>query len=208
MTFLPVSKTSLDWCAGKRRARHTPPPGVRYPGSNWDLATAGSLPSNRSENMGHYTELFFAAEVDLEAAHAIQEFLGLTAEQFETDYLPPHRFFTLPGAGRLLVGWSAYSSGSKVSAQLEREVYPPAGQESYHLTIRSSFKNYENELDHFLDWITPHVVYVAQGFDEDSGFKYVGHSLYENAKVPTLHFINVKEHRRVAYTPPALDGGI
>lgn len=47
------------------------------------------------------------------------------------------------------------------------------------LSIRCNFRNYDNEIDHFLDWIAPYL-------DEFNTF--LGYSRYEEKDNPTLYF--------------------
>jgi hypothetical protein len=50
---------------------------------------------------------------------------------------------------------------------------------SFFLCIRCNLKNYDGEIEHFIDWISPYV--------EDEGF--AGYSRYEEADDPTLIYI-------------------
>jgi len=51
---------------------------------------------------------------------------------------------------------------------------------TYFLNIQCNFKNYENELNLFLDWIVPHI--------EPTHGKFIGHEMYEEDVIPTLLF--------------------
>ena len=51
---------------------------------------------------------------------------------------------------------------------------------SWELNVRSDFKNYDNEIEHFLDWLAPHI--YTDGF--------LGYYRYEEEDMPTLIFMS------------------
>lgn len=130
--------------------------------------------------MGMYTEFFFAAEVDRVAADQLDEFVN------DNDSGAPksdHPFFSTPHAQMLLVGWSAYSSGHPLEAKWSEEEYASADRPTVQMTVRSSLKNYGDEIGQFLRFITPHVVRGA------GDREFVGYSLYEEDVTPTTYYI-------------------
>lgn len=137
--------------------------------------------------MGMCTEFSFAAEVDSETAKSLQDFY-----EGKTEF-PRAGFFAKPRALMLLGGWSAYSMGSSVPLTVapEGDDDAPTSQVSF----RTSFKNYDDEIDAFLHFITPHVIYGA------GEMNFVGYHLYEEHVAPTLHFIQGGRH--VALIPPS-----
>ena len=53
---------------------------------------------------------------------------------------------------------------------------------THSVSIRCSFKNYYNEIDLFLKWITPHI--------NPYGHNFLGYSLYEEANEPKLIYLS------------------
>ena len=52
------------------------------------------------------------------------------------------------------------------------------------------FKNYENEIDLFLDWI-------SQYFDNRVYYEFIGYEIYEEEKVPTLIYMKKGKYKKV-----------
>ena len=52
----------------------------------------------------------------------------------------------------------------------------------YHLTVRSNLKNYDNEIELFLDFINPYL----------DTFDFLGYMIYEEDRIPTLIFRSEK----------------
>ena len=124
--------------------------------------------------MGMYTEFFFRAELVKDPPKEVLDVLRYMTDG-DLEVSPPHPDHPLFFTGRwdfMLGGSSAY--------------HPATGAASLHngnwglyyeLKAHSSFKNYDDEIGKFLDWIDPYI---------DPGQGFLGYSLYEEDKTPTL----------------------
>jgi len=130
--------------------------------------------------MGMYTEVGFAAEVDEEAYRVFEEYqrastlLGAAGT---------HPFFDMDRA-EMIIGGHGGSYYFPGACRLTLEV-DGHGAPLYSVSLRANLKNYEGEIQAFFDWITPHVKAGAGGND------YIGHHIYEEDEVPTLHYARI-----------------
>lgn len=123
-------------------------------------------------SMGMYTEfnaaMCFKKETPSGVIKIIQCLLG---EEKWPEILPDHDFFKCERFCMTLTCGSYYFpsiSDSKMKRDhIDRE---------YHLNIRSNLKNYDNEIEKFLDYIRPYI--------ETEGF--LGYMRYEDSEEPTL----------------------
>lgn len=136
--------------------------------------------------MGMYTEIYFHAEVSREAADI------LTAQHDGTIFKrPDHPFFRTERGDWLTKMSSAYFPGETVFTvvpawQDEYAKYGNDNDERFIVTIRSSIKNYDDEIEKFFDWIKPHV--VSWGGGGKRGF--IGYSLYEEGEIVPYYLLN------------------
>lgn len=113
-----------------------------------------------SIQMGDYTEFCFDAElVPLDKEHNIVDVLqsmtdytliSLTSSHPKSFSIPDHNFFKCDRWRWLMLSDSAYfphETTSKVFMSNSR----------WHVSIHSNIKNYNNEIEKFLDWIMPYV---------------------------------------------------
>lgn len=94
--------------------------------------------------------------------------LGIITRERE---LAEHEFFKCDNWDIVLAGYSAYFDGITVSKMELDEM-----QRKYHLNVRSSIKNYEQEIEKFMDLISPYI--------DTEGF--LGYMRYEECDDPTL----------------------
>lgn len=130
--------------------------------------------------MGMYTEVFFREEITNEAARVVEAIRqGVTPE----GGYPDHELFRTSRFSMLFGGGSAYFPGEseyRLTPAVEDEYarYGPDADQWSILSLRTSLKNYDGEIEKFFDWIGPHTRADAGGF--------LGYSLYEEDDTPTL----------------------
>lgn len=120
--------------------------------------------------MGTYTEIFFRAEVDAEAA-AIIAMLGDGTKALGW---PDHEFFGAPRFAAIATCSSYYFPQANHFAVEYDEI-----TQSWHASFRANLKNYDNEIEKFFDWVDPHVIGGLGDF--------IGYSMEETCS-PSLRF--------------------
>lgn len=134
--------------------------------------------------MGMYTEFYFRAHVKdgpvADWLHSRINFLQQGGHPFDD-----HPFFS---GDRW---WAVFNGGGAVYQESQGPKFFPKDERICHyynrLIISSSLKNYGDEIEKFVDWITPHL-------DQDPG-EFLGYSLYEDSmgrdgrENPTLFFM-------------------
>jgi hypothetical protein len=135
--------------------------------------------------MGMYTELNCAFSLSKDTPPQIVEVLLYMTGQSPTEpaELPPHPLFGDTRWDGMLTSSSAYFDGEPHSTVRLDEI---DGQ--HRVTIRSNFKNYDDEITKFIDWITPYIDALPGDF--------IGYSRYEDTEIPTLLY-----HPRIFITP-------
>jgi len=134
--------------------------------------------------MGMYTEFVFGAELKHDTPKEVigvlkYIILSNVIEKSPDMIIPKHPFFETD-RWHLLGQCSSYSFG--FSASCSKMVYDNITT-SWLIAIRSSIKNYNNEIEKFMDWIKP---YIKHG----SGRReFLGYSLYEEAEEPKLYYL-------------------
>ena len=129
--------------------------------------------------MGMYTklsiELSFKDKLQKEVITALEDMVGdKTVEDVVSSDLPKHELFKSLRWNSML--WS--SSYYHTPFNLTKLHYDDVSKR-YYLISSSDFKNYNNEINLFFDFIKD---YVEEGF--------LGYSLYECDEVPTLYYLN------------------
>lgn len=132
--------------------------------------------------MGMYTEFVFAIELKKETPKDVINVLKyMTEEELTEDIkiesLPKHSFFDTRRWEGLFISDSDCFDG--ITNTILK--FDPL-TESYCLTVRSNLKNYDNEIDKFIDWIKPYV--------EGSWYKFLGYKRNEENKEPKLIYLN------------------
>ena len=126
---------------------------------------------NERFNMGMYTELILKVEVEKKLPQEIEEILLYLFEDGDLrdlpEKLPDHEFFRCKNWE--FIGKSAsYYHVPKVFRMYK----------SGYIFTRCDLKNYENEIEEFIDWIDPYIT-------NNSG-TVIGWTWYEEDKEPTL----------------------
>jgi hypothetical protein len=127
--------------------------------------------------MGMYTELHFNAElrpdVPEEVLNVLRVMLGMEDRHVP---LPRHPLFET-GRWGVMLGMDSYYFDADTHSTLRYDEVA----EAHFLCIRCNVKNYEGEIEKFVDWITP---YLAKHEGEFLGF-----SRYEETEEPTLIYM-------------------
>lgn len=129
--------------------------------------------------MGMYTALHLAIELrkdtPLEVIRTLEYMTGMRPE---TEAAPAHPLFQTGRWTHMLTSDSYYHSANAGNAFIYDDI---AG--THFLTVLSSFKDYEDEITKFVDWISPHIYVHAP--------KWIGYSWYEEADEPTMLYRKV-----------------
>jgi hypothetical protein len=127
--------------------------------------------------MGMYTEINCAFEMKkdtpVEVLNLLKYMVGDVLD--EPVYLPDHPLFKTSRWSYVLRCDSYYFDGDSHSTVRLDDI-----SNSYYVTIRSNLKNYDDEIDKFIDWISPNL-------DKYPG-DFIGYKRYEENEVPTLLF--------------------
>lgn len=129
--------------------------------------------------MGMYTELVLAVELNAEAGEIVPILEAMISPKLEErseveaaiESIPPHPLFQTTRWWMMLLGTSCYFRGGPHSS-----IDDHCGHKS--LVVRFNIKNYESEIEHFINWLDPYV--------RRDG--YAGYFRYEEDLVPTLIF--------------------
>lgn len=128
--------------------------------------------------MGMYTELVCALELKQDTPdlviNTLKYMVGTLGELEET---PTHELFETDRWDFMLRGDSYYFEGV-TNSNLYKDTLIPQ-RPTYYLTIRCNFKNYDGEIEKFIDWITP--------YSHSTGF--IGYKRFEGDKDPALIYI-------------------
>lgn len=126
--------------------------------------------------MGMYTELVLKCgitkEIDDEAHNVLMHIFG---EGEKPNKLPSHKFFDTTRWSFIAKTSSFYHIPFPLSNYCN---VLDSDKKGGHIFSRSDFKNYESELNLFIDWIMPYI-------DEYPG-RCIGWSWYEEDDSPTL----------------------
>ena len=128
--------------------------------------------------MGMYTKLSidlkFKENLPREVVTALEVMVGdKSTEDIVSSDLPNHNLFKTYRWDFMLQCYSYYHTPFSLTKLHYDDI-----AKSYYLTSSSDFKNYEDEINLFFDFIKD---YVEAGF--------LGYSLYEEDEVPTLYFL-------------------
>ncbi len=126
--------------------------------------------------MGMYTELYVSFKVKKEAPKEVTNvLLYLFGEGEEPQIKPKHDFFDCPRWSMIGKCCSFYFIPFSTHNIKLQNV-----NNSYYVTSRSDLKNYDGEIEAFIDWVKPYI-------DAEDG-EHIGHYRYEEEKTPTLIF--------------------
>ena len=127
--------------------------------------------------MGMYTQLVMGAQLKKSTPETALEALRcmVDARQIQPTTLPAHPLFATPRWSLVLNCDSAYFDWESDSEFIQN-LYGSG----YYLRVISNVKNYDNEIQLFLEWIAPYL--DTQGF--------LGFTRYEEDDHPTLIYNN------------------
>ena len=138
--------------------------------------------------MGMYTEFHFNAEIKGDCMQEVLDMLTFLVsgepkshEKALDDYrerisAQPHEFFET-GRWPFMLKCDSYYFAADTYSTFRKD-----WQGDYYLCIRCNVKNYDNEIEKFIDWVKP---YIAGNSDDFLGFY-----RYESNRKPTLVFKN------------------
>jgi hypothetical protein len=136
--------------------------------------------------MGTYTEINCAFELIKETPQDVIAILThmLDRRNHRPTPMPTHPLFETESWDMLLTSSSYYFAATEAQSAVWLDEID--GQ--HRVAIRSNLKNYDDEIEEFIDWITPYIDALPGDF--------LGYSRYENTEVPTLIY-----HPRIFFTP-------
>jgi hypothetical protein len=124
--------------------------------------------------MGMYTEFHFNSELKKDTPNNVIEILRyMIGSSPKPERLPEHELFFTERWWYMLVSTSTYFDAETISTLKFDNVIG-----SYFLCIRCNLKNYDQEIQHFIDWIDPYL-------DKYEG-NFLGFYRYEEDEEPTL----------------------
>lgn len=151
--------------------------------------------------MGEYTEFLFTADLEVDlpqgvidtldymSRFAIDDFFGVEGTpKLDESSIPVHPFFASPRWRLFFASDSSYFPNAPVHS------FTPSGIFSnYQLNVHSNMKNYHNEVEEFIDWISPYVKtsHFYEDEDVDKGI-FVGYYRDRDMNVPVMLFVPVK----------------
>jgi len=133
--------------------------------------------------MGMYTEFVFGCELKkdtpIDVINILKYIFNGEGNKDKLN-LPNHPFFT-SFRWRIIAHCSSYYFGYSKSLS---NLYYDDISNRWKFAIRSSIKNYECEIENFIDWIRPYI-------EEGSGWprEFLGYSIYEEDEHPKLYYL-------------------
>ncbi len=124
--------------------------------------------------MGMYTELVMATRIKAES-EAVQILQHLINDAEAPENLPVHPLFATP-RWRMLFSCNSYFFVPRSIAKFE---YDDIGG-YWCLISRADLKNYDQEIEKFIDWIGPYLVNQCG--------EMIGYSRYEETREPTIYY--------------------
>lgn len=134
--------------------------------------------------MGNYTALHFNAELKTDTPTSVIDTLKyMLGDTGEYPIVEDHKFFSATRWNHML-GCDSYYFPMQTHSILKWD----ETAKGWFLSINCNFKNYDSELELFIDWIMPYI-------KEDGGTRegFLGYSLYEYDKEPKLYYLPEEE---------------
>jgi hypothetical protein len=128
--------------------------------------------------MGMYTELIFGAELKKDTPNEVIEALKYMLGETETK---PINFPLPDGRCEWLFQGSSYYFAINNSVN---KMWFDDIDKRWHLSTRSNIKNYESEIETFLEWIKP---YIDGGSGGRDMYAIV---IYEESDEPTVYYLH------------------
>jgi hypothetical protein len=133
--------------------------------------------------MGMYTELIFGAslkkDTPKEVIDILQYLMKPTKKDKEKLTIPDHPFFSCD-RWRMIFTCSSFYFG--VNESVRKMWFEEIGYQ-WRISTRSNLKNYDSEIEKFLDWIKP---YIESGSGWNEFYAIV---CYEEARKPTIYYL-------------------
>lgn len=137
--------------------------------------------------MGMYTELVFGCNLKKNTPKEVIEAIEyMTGQRQYDDTVEPelniinlnHELFDCRRWSWMLNSDSEYFEGVSTSRIIEDNCF-----HDYRLSIRCNLKNYDNEIDKFINWIEPYI--------DCCGNELLGYKRYEENEFPTLYYSEI-----------------
>ena len=134
--------------------------------------------------MGMYTALHFNSELNVDKDSMVADILKYMVGETEEmpEMLPDHPLFKTERWGFMLRCDSYYFDEDTISTLRWDKI-----SESYYLCIRCNLKNYDDEIEKFINWIMPYLDVFKQTGD------FLGFYRYEEDEQPTLIYATKAE---------------
>lgn len=130
--------------------------------------------------MGMYTEIIFGAGLKAKLPEVIVSTIKkLVAGEDLKETTPDHPFFKSKRPWLLRSGGSYYFPGT-----VEPKFWFDDIAKQWFLHFRTNIKNYDSEIEKFLDWIKP---YIEEGVGERNFYAIV---TYEESVAPTIYYLH------------------
>lgn len=130
--------------------------------------------------MGMYTELVLSFELKEDTPDGI---INTLLHMIRGMIFPPgfmdDKFLDKTNRLKYMLSSSSYYFAYPESLS---KIYSDSITHTHHVSIRCNLKNYENEIELFLKWITP---YINNYIDD-----FLGYSLYEEDRNPILIYLS------------------
>lgn len=136
--------------------------------------------------MGMYTELIFGAELKKDTPKEVIDVLKYMIK--DTDIIvptPKHKFFSC-ARWRILFTCTSYYFG--VSDSFNKLWFDKIS-DTWKISTRSNIKNYDGDIQEFLDWIKP---YINRGSGDREFYTIV---CYEEQEEPTIYYLREGSER-------------
>lgn len=137
--------------------------------------------------MGMYTKLHCNIKIKKDATECIEILKYMLGEKEEIDFeIPKHNFFSKESRWDFMLKCcSCYFTDSQ-NSDLKESYY------GYVLHCDCDFKNYENEIELFLDWI-------SQYGDYNDYYEFIGYEMYEENKYPNLIYMKTNKFKIISW---------
>jgi len=125
--------------------------------------------------MGMYTEIHFNSELNIPKDSVIANVLKyMLGDIKETPKVLPDRELFHTERWNIMLRCDSYYFDADTNSTLRWDKV----SKSYYLCVRSNVKNYDSEIEHFIDWINPYCNKYEGAF--------LGFYRYEENEKPTL----------------------
>lgn len=137
--------------------------------------------------MGMYTKLHCNIKIKKDATECIEILKYMLGEKEKIDFeIPKHNFFSKESRWDFMLKCcSCYFTDSQNSNLKESYC-------GYVLHCDCDFKNYENEIELFLDWI-------SQYGDYNDYYEFIGYEMYEENEYPTLIYMKKDKFKFISW---------